>query len=354
MSPPPASNIITQELSGGQVDGLLAKLISLLPYPIPLARRLQYHKRQPSSTAHILLSYSLPPNGKHVLGDRPNADENKIAHLFPPDATWLAAYVDLATPGETQGWLFASWELPNSQPDAVIKQNLVYALFKHLYDNFVPAQSTEPTAEWLWLRDTGNYLSQPYNRNKTIFGTVHEKVHQYFPPDAITRVDPSYEKYIFDSSTHLMPPVSLPDSYVFGNMTDGLLQTVLDKSPIPRTLKTLKSLLNVSLYHGHRPIAWGFLGKDDSICSIHTEQEYRGRGFAVAVARELMDRQAKMLGEGALAYTHADVSKSNAASNSVMKKLQGQVMWGVAWVEVDLERALQTANTMSRSTDQRA
>ncbi|RMZ82473.1 hypothetical protein DV737_g1964, partial [Chaetothyriales sp. CBS 132003] len=352
---PPASNIITQELSGAQVDTLLAKLISLLPYPIPLTRRLQYHQRQPSSTAHILLAYfphSLPPNAKHVLGDNPNADENEIAHLIPPPhATWLAAHVDLATPGETQAWLFASWELPSSQPDAAIEQNLVYALFSHLYHNLVPAQSTEPTADWLLLKHTGKYLSQPYCRNKVLFGSVHEKVYQYFPQAAITRIDPSYGKYIFEYSTPLIPPVGFPDGYALGDMTDDLLQTVVDSSPIPRTLKTLKSLPNVGLYHGHRLIAWAFLGKDYSVCSVHTEPEYRGRGFAVALARELMHRQAQILGDGPVAYAHADVSVSNAASNSVMKKLQGQVMWEIAWIELDLETALHTTNTIPHTTN---
>ncbi|RMZ85013.1 hypothetical protein DV738_g306, partial [Chaetothyriales sp. CBS 135597] len=346
MSPPElTSRIVTQDLSDDKVDGLLAKLVSLLPYTIPLTRRLQHHKRWPSSTAHVLLAYVVPLDGGHVLGDGPSTDEQRIVHLIPPHATWLAAYVDLATPGQTQSWLFASWELPTSPPDAVREQQLVHALFQHLLDRLVPTQSTEPTAEWLLLRDTGKYLSQPYSRTKVLFGTVHEKVSQYFPQEAVTRVDPNYGKFIFDSSVHLIPPVSLPDDYVLGDMTDDLLQTVLDRSPIPRTLNTLKSMPNVGLYHGQRPIAWGFLGTDYSICSMHTEPEYRGRGLAVIVARELIRKQDNVFEDGPVKYAHTDVSKNNAASNSVMKKLQGQVMWQVAWVEVDIDRALQIAKT---------
>jgi hypothetical protein len=85
----------------------------------------------------------------------------------------------------------------------------------------------------------------------------------------------------------------LPDGFRLGDMRTQDLQLVLDRSPIPRTLTTLKQLVSVGLFHGERetPVGWGFLGKDASISSLHTEAEFRGKGLAVLLTMELLKRK---------------------------------------------------------------
>ena len=339
MSASSSDRIVAQKLTETQIDSLLAKLISELPYTIPLTRRIQYQLKNPSPTAQVFLATCQCGNEASSIDCGPNAGQ-KIARLIPPHSTWLAAYIDLANPGQTQCWLFGSWELPDSYLDSNVERGLLNALFKHIYTTLVPQQPTEPSSEWLLLRDTGKYLSQPYDRNKILFGTVHDKVRQYMPEQAIKRIDSSYGKYILDLSSDSEKGVKLAEGYAFGDMTEDLLQMVLDRTPIPRTLKTLKSLLNVGLYHEGNVIGWGFVSKDGSLASLHTEPEHRGKGLAVVVGKELMRRQSEVFGADGMGYVHADVSESNIASNSVMGKLGGKVMWRVAWVEVDLSEVL--------------
>jgi hypothetical protein len=329
-------------LQAAEIDALLKILKSALPYSLPLFRRLQYQRRFPSPTEQILVVYKqqegVPQSNEDLTVER-------IAWLIPPGSTWLAAYVDLDNPGQTGCWLYGSWEHPDSQHNKPIEQSLVTSLFSHILNMLVPQQPDEPKEEWCVLRDSGKYLSQPYNKKKVLFGTVNDIVRQYFPEAAIQRIDPSYGKYIFDTTLTALPATALPEGYSFGPMTEDLLQTVLDRSPIPRTLRTLKAMLNVGLYYDGKAIGWGFVGKDGSVSSLHTEPEHRGRSLAVAVGCELIRRQGEVFGPGGLQYADADVSDKNAASNSVMKKMGGTVRWKVAWIEIDLAEALRTLNT---------
>ena len=353
MSASQTTYVNARDLNATEIQALLAKLISELPYTIPLTRRLQFEHKFPSPTSRVWIAYRQADRA-NVYTNGESLAETKIAWLIPPHSTWLAAYIDLANPGQTQCWLFGSWELPDSRRNETVEQSLVNALFRHIFVDVVPLQPTEPNADWLSLRDSGKYLSQPFNRSKVLFGTIHDEVRKYLTRSAVKRIDESYGKYIFDLSLAESKKVSLPEGYEFGKMREDLLQTVLDRSPIPRTLKTLKSLLNVGLYYNGQPIGWGFIGKDGSLSSLHTESEHRGKGLAVAVGKELIRRQTELFGEEGSSFCHSDVSESNAASNSVMKKLGGKVMWRVAWVEIDLSEALEGQVELKGNESQQA
>jgi GNAT superfamily N-acetyltransferase len=269
---------------------------------------------------------------------------------------WIAAYIDLPFAGQTQVWLFASWEATSSPPQSSLaREHLLRTLFQYINSFLIPELSTSPPKDFLMLEASGKLLSKPYSRNKVLFGTVNIILSPYFRQEWRTRDDTDYHKYIFHitrSTTSLAEPAPLPEGYQFVPLRDQDLQVVLDRTNIPRTMKTLRSLPSLGVSHTNNPtpIAWGFLGKDASLSSLHTEPAHRGRGIAVGLGQELLkmaDWAGNESGEGSRAnesanefFANADVSTSNAASRRVMEKLGGQPLWKVMWVEIDMAKAI--------------
>lgn len=390
------SPIHSGELAGAQVPLLLSRLDSLMPYSIPMVGRIQFHLDQPvSKTARIFIAVASGDVNDDGVGTSgwldgwlssahdvglPAGSETKTTPttLSPPSSQpWIAAHIDLVSYGQTQVWLFASWEHPshsvrlsachpdhsfdsdsNSAPvTTCVHTSLMTCLFAHISRHLVPEMPTSPPPDWLTLKRTGKYLTTPFSRDKVLFGTVNETLSRWFPDRARARTAPSHCKYIFSPETlrgaldvergptgSAIPanPVPLPEGYRFASMREQDLQVVLDRTQVPRTLDTMRPLVSVGLFHSSaaEPIGWGFLNKDGSIASLHTEPAHRGQGLAVALSRELLWQRARQRG-GEPSWAHADVAHSNRASRRVMEKLGGRVMWTVMWTEVHLERALE-------------
>ena len=170
------------------------------------------------------------------------------------------------------------------------------------------------------------------------------------PQTAITRGDANYDKWVFDPDNVLQPKdqTALPEGYTFGELSERQLAIVLERSVIPRTMETMKELGSVGVFHEGGAVGWGFVSKDGSLSSLHTEAEHRGRGLAVGVARELMRRsegwfdgsecEAAAEGKRGGRWVHADVSEYNPSSGRVMEKPGGRKMWRVSWIEMDLRK----------------
>ncbi|KEF55051.1 uncharacterized protein A1O9_08704 [Exophiala aquamarina CBS 119918] len=390
-------------LSPSQVVLLQARLVAELPYTLPLARRIEFHLNHPLSETSRIFVAAVVPGQNHepaALNDAESAAED--AHVrgwldswlhedsSPGTALpWLAAHIDLSTQGQTQVWVYASWEHPGvgyfsssvtdlpsvseeasatvsetssiapaasldgeGDPHAQIHEELFNTLFRYIYTDLVPCQPTTPNEDWLELQRTGKYLSIPYSRDKVLFGTVHEVLWRYFDNTARTRIDPSYLKYVFSLPTlgpqdtqdaTINREVSLPEGYYLADMRREHLQMVLDRTPIPRTLALLYQMESLGLFFvdNPTPIGWGFLSKDGSISSLHTEAEHRGRNLAVAVGKGLLCR-GRMISQSkqGVYYGHADSAQSNIGSRRVMEKLGGVPKWKVAWLEIDLRALL--------------
>ncbi|KIW14782.1 hypothetical protein PV08_07567 [Exophiala spinifera] len=397
-------------VTSSQIPALQKKLESLLPYSIPLVERIKFHLAHPvSETSRIFVAVYNPaakdtaapsPGGprpsthRHTVGvsDTWLQDTTTSAAAPPP---WLAAHIDLVHYGQTQVWVFASWEHPSqqrqqqhtytpaptqAQTDAhthverentttttggggeydPIHEALVTSLFKYIYTSLIPTMPTTPSGEWLTLLRTGKTLTTPYSRTKILFGTVSDKLWRYLPDHVRARMDPGYLKYVFtpdnpitatESAATAATPFRLPQGYTFTTLLPTHLQTVLDRSSIPRTLSTLSQYVNVGVLHmssGPDPVAWGFLGKDASVSSLHTEPDHRGLGLAACVTRELIRRQHQRQASDlnhedeedttGRRWAHADVSQSNLSSRRVMEKLGAKPMWRVMWTELDLEK----------------
>lgn len=110
-----------------------------------------------------------------------------------------------------------------------------------------------------------------------------------------------------------------------------------------------------AIFYGEEPdpVAWGFVGIDASLTTLHTEPGHRRKGLAVLLAGELLRMQAvsfktpvykgkeedeRVDGGRATEWGHADVLEENTGSIRVMEKAGGRVMWRDCWIEVELER----------------
>lgn len=126
-------------------------------------------------------------------------------------------------------------------------------------------------------------------------------------------------------------------------MREQDIDLVKARTTIPRTTKTLMSLKSVGVFEEETDtaVAWTFLGLDGSLVTLHTEEAYRGKGIAKAVAAKLFRQHAPGLAvdHDGNAWSHADVYTGNVQSESVCKSLGGKALWKCFWVRIDLEKA---------------
>ncbi|KAJ5780702.1 Acyl-CoA N-acyltransferase [Penicillium paradoxum] len=187
--------------------------------------------------------------------------------------------------------------------------------------------------------------------------------------------DPPYLKYFFRRS-HFSPEeesgkfvdhpsvdLSLPPGYRFHDRAgrEGVLDEHLDlvqsRTHIPRSRSQLSMMPGMAVYvndpgdSDEMPIAWGFLGLDGALATLHVEPEHRGRGLAVPLSKAIMRRGMAVdgvFGAGSVNvedsqarervgnWAHTDVANYNKASRRVMEKIGGQVLTTVTWAVLEL------------------
>jgi len=76
-------------------------------------------------------------------------------------------------------------------------------------------------------------------------------------------------------------------------------------------------------------IAWGYLGLDGSVSTLHVEEPYRGRGLAKALTGRLLRERLRELGDDGWCST--DISTTNLQSQGVFKSIGGKPAWTVSW-----------------------
>ncbi|OAX82858.1 hypothetical protein ACJ72_02787 [Emergomyces africanus] len=197
--------------------------------------------------------------------------------------------------------------------------------------------------------------------------------------------DPLQEKSDDASSSITENDRDLPSGYRFHDVNRRVgiqprhLDLVISRTNIPLSKDVLEKLPSVALYFdgssdnmtcsglgatadepsgcasGDIPVAWAFLGLDGSLCTLHVEEEHRGRGLAKVIAKEMMKSGMGAHGGGVFTSApgsdgatmdkvkdndhgrvYADVSLQNKASRNVMRKLGGEPAWTVKWVVVEV------------------
>lgn len=328
-----------------------------LPHSLPLFRRCQYETTHPTHETGAEVWF-VTATDKAASDTQPRS---MLVSDLKLDQPWLAAYINLRNSGQTQVWVFASWEAAftslkfedpiaamQDSAQAPVYQHLFFTLFRHLRTNHIPRLSHDPPAQWQRIKDEGKIVSLPFRRSKCLFGTLAECHWPFFDEyssesgRAVSRTDKGYLKYVLTSTESSLLPTDPPLHLHFAPMEDKHLQIILDRSIIPRTIETLREIHVVGLFNDDATcVAWGMLSKDGSIGSLHTEPDYRRKGLAEAVCRRILSDQTSFFAEDAVTanapiYSHADVSANNLPSRKTMEKLGCKVMWRVAWIEVDL------------------
>ncbi|OQD83344.1 hypothetical protein PENANT_c017G08029 [Penicillium antarcticum] len=199
--------------------------------------------------------------------------------------------------------------------------------------------------------------------------------------------NPPYHKYFFRRSEFaptegsgspadddLFADLSLPPGYRFRNRRGrvGILDVHLDlvqsRTHIPRSKRQLSSMPGMALYcddsidnegesgsgdgnDDEMPIAWGFLGVDGALATLHVEPEHRGKGLALLLSKAIMRRGMAtdgIFGAGTIQsgdavlrervgeWTHTEVAGYNMASRRVMEKIGGTVLTTVTWSVIEL------------------
>lgn len=184
--------------------------------------------------------------------------------------------------------------------------------------------------------------------------------------------NPPYFTYLFSRAIFgAMDTSTLPDGYRYHDRKGrvGVLPEHLDlvqsRTHIPRPREQLLKMPGVALYcdndgvdtssekegEEEMPIAWGFLGVDGAVATLHVEPEHRGKGLAIALSKKVMREgivpggtfgaersniQDEVVREKLGEWVHTEVAQYNKASRRVMEKIGGQVMATVMWTVIEL------------------
>ncbi|USP77248.1 hypothetical protein yc1106_04522 [Curvularia clavata] len=335
-------------------------LKSTLPYSINLVYRTQHPNRTPH--AHILATF--PPS-------------------IPPDATiprcWAAAYLDRSMRPETELWIFSTLELPqhNASSSSTSSAKSCLGCKKAILDllDYMATLPTPPMrAENLFAVDLarqhekkyptpppsgayemapGTYMRHLLFPKVVTLGACHKDVLRVLYQGGVVRSelpgpDAELNKFLFKISD-LPETRELPPGLAWGEVREQDIETVQARTSIPRTRSTLMSLKSVAVFEEktNTPVAWTFLGLDGSLVTLHTEEAYRGKGIAKAVAARLLRKHALGLAvdDEGNSWSHADVYLGNIQSESVCRSLGGKALWRCFWLRIDLERAGTLAST---------
>ncbi|KAL9105319.1 MAG: hypothetical protein Q9227_009486 [Pyrenula ochraceoflavens] len=348
---------------------VLSLLDPYLPWALPLYRRIQFHSTHPKAPHACILT---SPPTSNISHSPPRSSRSDLANSSIPPFT--VAHIDLSRGPETQIWMFSTLEVPvppsasqvashTKEFNATINAQFL-DIMRTCYRDLVSLMSgTPPLSYTANEKAQKRYGKMDYSPSRVLFGTLHKDLRNLIPDHAIRRVDAPYLKYIFEEGGAHSPGDdtlendALPHGYVYGELSEQDLRRALDRTDIPRSVETLRTLygrgvftLNASGERGKDAIAWGFLGVDGSLSSLHTEVEHRGRGLGVRLSRHLFGKQRQVFGNGGGQWGHADVAEDNAGSRRVMEKVGGQVMWRNGWVEIELEDYLGYSSTAEKHT----
>ncbi|MCJ1242996.1 hypothetical protein MMC30_000192 [Trapelia coarctata] len=119
---------------------LLPNLLPLLPYTLPLVRRIQFHFQSPY--AHVLStidpSAPTPPSTENDIPQAEHSNGTASTSTTAPTAPatpFLVTYLDRSRAPETECWLFSSIELPSSPispEESVLAHAQLLALLQHI------------------------------------------------------------------------------------------------------------------------------------------------------------------------------------------------------------------------------
>ncbi|KAH9873623.1 hypothetical protein IAQ61_004247 [Plenodomus lingam] len=298
-------------------------------------------------------------------------DAHSIA-TFPPimetvPKCWAAAYLDRSMRPETELWIFAAGEDPNhsSNQDFCSECRIaVLSLFDYMSSLLVPPMHPDsefalelakkheiehphPREDGSYALSPGTYMRHLLYPKVVTLGACHRHVMRICHDAGLVRSEfpgPGAElnKFLFKLSA-LPETRELPKGLRWGKVREQDIEIVKARTSIPRSARTLLSLDSLGVFEEESGaiIAWTFIGLDGSLTTLHTEENYRGKGIAKAVAASIIRQYAPELAvdQRGDAWSHADVYTDNLQSEIVCRSLGGVIMWKCFWLRVDLANA---------------
>ncbi|RFU25339.1 hypothetical protein B7463_g10998, partial [Scytalidium lignicola] len=239
------------------------------------------------------------------------------------DNEFAVAYLDFSRGPETEMWLFSSIEqgslseARSRQAEAQITSLLCHVREIEKKLQFIKRDARD-CADWKPSRETIPDIEETgenYSNDNTTFQVpVQDRGAATYAAIIRSKLDMGANKKAG------YPTCPIANFYT--TSTVGLRRTMI----------LLPSAAVVSKTGS--PIAWGFLGPDGSLTSLHCEEEYRGKGLAKAVAQKLFRERVKDFGPDG--FCHADVAEDNMRSQGVCRSLKGSAVWTTYWTWIDI------------------
>ncbi|OTA52132.1 hypothetical protein K449DRAFT_391560 [Hypoxylon sp. EC38] len=293
-----------------------------LPHALPLLRRMRFTRFPGGITEHTRILFAAA--GSTGLSDATS------------DTPFAAAYLDLSRGPETQIWMYSSLE---QRPDALVSA----ASQSRGTGQEGEEVGKEEAAAQCARRVLAEVKRQrdAYSTESTILaGTLSETLRLALLNQGIVFARVSvYDKWMFrlDDLPDVPSPLA-PDMRWQGFRREDI-PLMLSRTNIQRTERTIVLLRSTAVYQndGTTPVAWALLGPDSSLSGLHCEEEFRGKGFAKAVAIKIFRDHLKDYDDDGRCW--ADVAPDNPKSQAACKSLGGKVAWAVSWSEIDLDKS---------------
>jgi len=328
------------------------------------------HLRQPAYFRTALALHRRLQFGRFLDSSYIFTNRKLGSQLGQTDTPWFYAFVDRGCRPETEVWLFGSWEVETlSASDTALEDDtkratlpdqaqaihtLLLAFINHIKKLGTPPSIHRPEdvlAAESQLATSNHYPSNPQlpDPNIVLFGAIHSSTVPHLqslnllsppllPPNA-------NHTFVFPLAT-LPPAKPLPPNLRWGKLSPDHFPLVRSRTEIARQDYTLARLPNLAIFPKDQvdsdaaPVAWGFVGLDGSLTTLHTEKEYRRLGLGMMLSAKLFREEMGRFfdGEGEERLAHGNVLVGNEASAGMCRNLGGEDVGRVCWVCVDLGR----------------
>ncbi|KAI9746498.1 MAG: hypothetical protein M1818_000211 [Claussenomyces sp. TS43310] len=345
----PVFHIWPQELAQSVFPTLLEPY---LPHSNPLYNRILAPANTPDR--HCLFGATIPATRNPLSLLNSSATANSAENLNASGASFTLLFSDRSRHSESQIWVFnplTAEPAPLSAQQLALLTAHSQSLVRFLRDTPVPAAPGWPFSPVLRLACVHEIMAALLIE----FAQAH---HALVRSTDWRLWSVSLVKLASDTAnvaTSAQAASSLPPRFTLGTVPPSQLDIVLATSTLVRQAVTLLKLPNCALLDSEEKlVAWAYVGIDGSIATLYVMPEYRGRGFATLVARELL----LGLGKGNFAvdvaqaengrvirgyggesgWVHSDVQAGNAGSEGVMRSLGGTTEWQSRYISVDTSK----------------
>ncbi|KAL2208809.1 hypothetical protein CC79DRAFT_1367015 [Sarocladium strictum] len=361
---------------------LITFLTRLVPYSLPLLRRLQL---SPINEESLIVSVGLPI---HTLAS--GTESERIARqakqhaadpaTIQPDQLWTLALIHRHGHPSTEIWFFNSLELAHGHAShekeaqsAEMKPEKLSLPFteevqKHATLQLATVLSHVPVTS----RQEGVDLFQQcktFGSPGSLAGNVHSTVAALLAhAGLIVYTSPPYGHYVYAAvvdAKGTIPDASaegLPGGLIWSTIQPSDHADVMAVNKIVRSAATIAYLPSAAIRRVQpnddgspgKAVAFGFASGDGSLRTLHVDPDFRRKGLAKAVVKRLLNsgvfappkqgvfsasREVYEEIEEPQPLAYSSVEKSNIASIKTFEGVGATWRWDVYWAWLDLDKA---------------